>query len=254
MSRKVRKIITRTGAGILFCGVAMGCAYYLTPNSKKTVHLGDKSQLKSEVEESALPPHFMRFVSRLNEDTGIMDETIHEENTYYGFNVNFDDFSVSFKKDENAPLNKFEVEGDIDLKIKTIKDISFNLDVNVDYNGKDVPLEVGFVNKTAYFGLYDLRLKVGSTTIDELFGNEEEGIDSILSQIFIASKDEGGIGFDVESYIDDFINDLIDNKLAGMISNMDMSSLTSSLNLSPLEDGQQGLGLSVTEEQLENCD
>ena len=252
MSRKVRKIITRTGAGILFCGVAMGCAYYLTPNSKKTVHLGDKSQLKSEVEESALPPHFMRFVSRLNEDTGIMDETIHEENTYYGFNVNFDDFSVSFKKDENAPLNKFEVEGDIDLKIKTIKDISFNLDINVDYNGKDIPLELGYVNKTAYFGLYDLRMKVGSTTIDELFGNEEEGTQSLLSQIFVASKDEGGINFDVESYIDDIVNDIIDNKLGSMVSSMDLSSLTESFNLHALADGEQGIGLDVKENEITN--
>ena len=250
--KKFGKLLAKIGTGVAFFAVSLGAAYFMTPNSKRKVELSTKENFLTQASESGLSENFMRFVSRLNDDTGLMDESISENQTYWGFNIGFDDFEVSFKKDDNSALNTIGIDGDIDLKIKTIKDISFNLDVNVDYNGKDVPLEVGFVNKTAYFGLYDLRLKVGSTTIDELFGNEEEGIDSILSQIFIASKDEGGIGFDVESYIDDFINDLIDNKLAGMISNMDMSALSSSLNLSPLEDGQHGLGLSVTEEQLEN--
>ena len=252
MSRKVRKIITRTGAAILFFGLSAGCTYFLTPNAKKTINVGQKKKTHHETTTTELAPdHFMRFVSRLNEDTGIMDDSINEENTYYGFNINFDDFSVSFKQDETSKENLFKVDGDIDLKLKTIKDIAFNLDVNVDYNGKDLPIEVGFVNSTAYFGLKDLRMKVGSTTIDELFGNEEEGIDSLISQIFIASKDEGGINFDVESYIDDLVNDLIDNKLGGMISNMNLSELTESLAFKPLEDGEEGVGLEVEEHEID---
>ena len=248
--KKVWKTLAKIGTGVAFFSVSLGAAYFMTPNAKRKIEISTKSDFISQAEESGLSENFMRFVSRLNDDTGIMDDSINENQTYWGFNIGFDDFEVSFKKDDSSALNTIGIDGDIDLKIKTIKDISFNLDVEVDYNGKDVPLELGFVNKTAYFGLYDLRLKVGSTTIDELFGNEEEGIDSLLSQIFIASKDEGGINFDIESYIDDVINDLIDNKLGGMIANMDMSELTSSLNLSPLEDGQQGLGLSVTEEEI----
>ena len=248
--RKVGKLIAKIGTGVLCFGISLGAAFFLTPNARKTISMKND---KTETQEAAsgLPDHFMRFVTRLNEDTGIMDDSINEQQTYYGFNINFDDFEVSFKKDDNSAVNKIGVAGDIDLKLKTIKDIAFNLDVDVNYNGREVPLELGFVNKTAYFGLYDLRMKVGSTTIDELFGNEELGVESLLSQIFIASKDEGGINFDVESYIDDIVNDLIDNKLGGMIANMDLSELTSSLNLRPLEDGEEGFGVNVTEDEIQ---
>ena len=248
--RKVGKLIAKIGTGVLCFGISLGAAFFLTPNARRTISMKND---KAETQEagSGLPDHFMRFVTRLNEDTGIMDDSINEQQTYYGFNINFDDFEVSFKTDETSAVNKIGVAGDIDLKLKTIKDIAFNLDVDVNYNGREVPLELGFVNKTAYFGLYDLRMKVGSTTIDELFGNEELGVESLLSQIFIASKDEGGINFDVESYIDDIVNDLIDNKLGGMIANMDLSELTSSLNLRPLEDGEEGFGVNVTEDEIQ---
>ena len=251
MSR-IRKTITRAGTAILCLGISAGCAYFLTPNAKKSLDVAEKTRTNHEVTTNEIAPdHFMRFVSRLNEDTGLMDNSIQQEKTYYGFNINFDDFSVAFKKDENSKENRFGIEGDIDLKLKTLKDIAFNLDINVDYNGKELPLEVGLVNKTAYFGLYDLRMKVGSTTIDELFGNEETGVESLLSQIFIASKDEGGINFDVESYIDDLIDDLIDNKLGGMIANMDMSNLTEAFNFHELAEGEEGVGLVVNENEIE---
>ena len=246
--RKVGKTLAKIGTAIAFFGISLGAAYFMTPNSRRSINLASKKE-DSET-SSALPDHFMRFVTRLNEDTGIMEDTVDEENTYYGFNINFDEFSVAFKTDENSATNNIGIDGDIDLTLRTIKNIAFNLDVDVDYNGRKVPLELGFVNKTAYFGLYDLRMKVGSTTIDELFGNEELGVESLLKQVFIASKAEGGINFDVESYIDDLVNDLIDNKLGGMIAKMDLSELTSSLNLSPLENGQKGVGLSVTENQI----
>ena len=251
MSR-VRKTITRVGTAILCLGISAGCAYFLTPNTKKSLAFNEKQKTFHENSRAQVAPdHFMRFVNRLNEDTGIMDDSINEENNYYGFNINFDNFEVAFKKDENSAENKIGIAGDIDLKIKTIKDIAFNLDIDVDYNGRDLPLELGFVNKTAYFGLKDLRMKVGSTTIDELFGNEEEGIDSLIGQIFMASKEEGGINFDVESYIDDIINDLIDNKLGGMIANMDMSNLSEAFAFHELAEGEKGLGLVVNENEIE---
>ncbi len=250
--KKVRKTIARVGTAVLFFGISAGCAYFLTPNAKKTITASQKAKTHHEVAETeVLPDHFMRFVTRLNEDTGIMDDSINEQNTYYGFNINFDDFEFTFKKDDTSATNKIGIEGDIDLKLKTIKDIAFNLDIDVDYNGRNLPVELGFINKTAYFGLKDLRMKVGSTTIDELFGNEEEGIDSLISQIFVASKDEGGINFDVETYIDDIVNDLIDNKLGGMISSMDMSNLTEAFAFHALEDGEEGLGLVVNENEIE---
>ena len=250
--KKIRKSIVRGGTAILLFGISLGCAYFFTPNAKKSIAASQNQKARHDVAQTEVAPdHFMRFVTRLNEDTGIMEDSINEENSYYGFNINFDDFEVAFRKDENSAENRIGVAGDIDLKIKTIKDITFNLDLDVDYNGKDLPLELGFVNKTAYFGLKDLRMKVGSTSIDELFGNQEEGIDSLISQIFIASKEEGGINFDVESYIDDIVNDIIDNKIGGMIANMDLSNLSEAFSFHALEDGEKGLGLEVNEQEID---
>ena len=247
--RKILSIVRKVGVGTLCFAGSLAGAYFLTPVARKTISFAPKSQAFEASDD--IPENFMRFVTRLNEDTGLMDESVDENNTYYGFKVNFDEFSVAFRKDENSALNTIGLEGQVDLKIQTIKNISFNLDVEADYNGKKVPLEVGYINKTGYFGLYDLRMKVGSTTIDELFGNEEEGIDSFLYQVFMASKEEGGIGFDVESYINDLINGFISDTVGGLLSSIDMSSLSTSLSLKPLEEGEEGIGVTVNEETIE---
>ena len=252
MSRNVKKLIFKTTAGVLFFATSCAAGYMLTPMRKKNINLGTKV-VNEAFEESDVPENFMRFVSRLNEDTGILEETIDEENTYYGFNIAFDNFNVSFKKDEFSAVNNLGIDGNVDLTIRTIKDISFNLDVNVNYNSKEIPVEVGYVDKTAYFGIKDLRVKCGSTTFDELFGQEENGVDGLIYRLFIASKQEGGIGFDFERWIDEVVYDLIENKLLGSLFNsLDLSSLTSDLALKELEEGENGFGIKVTEKEVAN--
>ncbi len=248
--KKIKKLALRIGMGLLTFATSLAVAYFLTPNAVKRNAFNNSDP--QTVEENGLPSHFVEFVNRLSEDTGIGEESFDEEETYYGFAIGLDNFSISFKKDEQYAINNIGLVGDIDVTIKTIKDISFNLDVTANYNDKKVPLELGYVDKTAYFGLYDLRMKVGSTTIDELFGNSEKGVDSLLKQIFIASKENGGINFDIEAFIDDTINELIDGKLGGLIANADFSNLTSSLNLGGLEEGEQGIGLKVSEQNITN--
>ena len=72
--KKVRKTIARIGTAVLFFGISAGCAYFLTPNAKKAITASQKTKTHHEVTETeVLPDHFMRFVTRLNEDTGIMD-------------------------------------------------------------------------------------------------------------------------------------------------------------------------------------
>ena len=93
---------------------------------KRNINLGTKIQDDVVVEEDGTE-NFMQFVSRLNQDTGILDEGVDNERTYYGFNVDFDGFNVSFKKDENSAVNNIAVDGNLDLMIKTIKNITFNL-------------------------------------------------------------------------------------------------------------------------------
>lgn len=248
MSRNIKKLVFRTTAGILFFATSCAAGYMLTPMRKRNIKLGDNLP-EDTVIDSDVPENFMRFVSRLNEDTGILDDRVKAENTYYGFNFQFDDFSVSFKKDEYSVENVIGIDGNLDLMLKTIKNITFNLDVDVEYNGKNLPLEVGYIDKTAYFGLKDLRLKVGSTSIDELIGNEEKGIDSLLYQLFMASKEDGGINFDLEAWLDDKVGGLIRSKLNDLISGFDLSEM-SSLALKPLGEGEQGFGIKVDEKAI----
>ena len=251
MSRNVKKLIFKTTAGVLFFATSCAAGYMLTPMRKRNINLGTKIQDDVVVEEDGTE-NFMQFVSRLNQDTGILDEGVDNERTYYGFNVDFDGFNVSFKKDENSAVNNIAVDGNLDLMIKTIKNITFNLDVNVNYNNKQIPLEVGYVDHTAYLGLKDLRVKVGSTTIDELFGDPDAGIDGFIYQVFMATKDEGGIGFDVESWIDDMVETLVTDNIAGLVDGLDLSSLSSNLALKELEEGENGFGIKVTETELSN--
>ena len=249
MSRNIKKLVFRTTAGILFFATSCAAGYMLTPMRKRNIKLGDNLP-EDVIENSDVPENFMRFVSRLNEDTGILDDHVKSENTYYGFNFEFDDFSVSFKKDEYSAENVIGIDGNLDLMLRTIKNISFNLDVDVDYNGKNIPLEIGYVDKTAYFGLKDLRVKVGSTSIDELIGNEEEGIDSLLYQLFMASKEEGGINFDLERWINETVDEAIEGLLSSALSSFNLGDM-SSLAIKPLDEGEQGFGIKVDEKNIE---
>ena len=236
--KNLLKIIT----GATAFSAALACGYFFTPNkvrqletSKKT-HGRTSEGVVSEGEDS----HFMRFVTRLSQETGVSE---NETKEYYGFNAEFEDFSVSFKKDETAPVNYITIDGGIDFLMKGLKNINFNLYADVDYNGYQMPIDVGYVNKTAYFGFNDLRIKVGSTTIDELIGNEEEGIESLLYKYFVATHEEGGINFNVEKFYVETYNNLIN----GMIDSLDFSNLTSSFKMGEIADDEAGIGLVVTE-------
>ena len=74
--RKVGKLIAKISTGVLCFGISLGAAFFLTPNARKTISMKND---KTETQEAAsgLPDHFMRFVTRLNEDTGIMDDSIN---------------------------------------------------------------------------------------------------------------------------------------------------------------------------------
>ena len=236
------KLITKivTGATAFVCALAGG--YFLTPNKVKQLAGPEKKSgrtspgIVAEGEDS----NFMRFVTRLTKDTGISE---NKDNEYYGFNAEFEDFSVSFKKDETAPLNYITIDGGMDFLMKGLKNLNFNLYADINYNGHEVPVDIGYVNKTAYLEFNDLRLKLGSTTMDELLGNEEKGIESVLYKYFVAPKSEGGIGFN----LDKLYMDTYDAMKAALLGSIDLSTMASDFKLGPIEDDQEGIGLVVTE-------
>ena len=243
---KIGKLITQIATGATAFAGALACAYFLTPNKVKQLDQTQRSGRKtagtaSEVIDEG-DSNFMKFVSRLTKDVGMSENS---EKEYYGFNMEFEDFALSLRKDNNSALNNISIDGGLDFMMKGLHDINFNLYTDIDYNGYVVPVDIGYVNKTAYLGLNDLRLKVGSATIDELLGNEEKGIESILYSYFIARKEDGGINFNLEQFYIDAYTALTD-KLLGSIN---VGSLTSSFKMGEIGDNEVGVGLTVDEKE-----
>lgn len=243
-SQIFRRILVGSIVGLL----ALAGAYFLTPNKKIKVSYN----LPNQSGETLRTTHFQKFIDTFSHDTGLtelsdeeMEELIENDDVrhYYGLQASFDDFSLEFKKDNESTLNTIKLDGGVDFMMKGLHDINFNLDIDVDYNNRYLPLEIGYVNETVYFGLKDLRLKVGSTTIDELKGDKEQGVQGLLYQLFIASEEDGGLDLDLGKIIDETYSSLIDN----LLGNVDLSDLTSSLHFSALADDETGLGLDVQE-------
>ena len=242
---KKGKVITKVITAFTAFAGALAGGYFLTPNRVKQLSVTPKGKTNrpSTVVEGE-DSHFMRFVARLTEETGI-SETDNKD--FYGFNLAFENFSLSFKKDASAPVNEIALEGGMDFMMRGLKNINFNLYADIDYNGYTMPVDIGYVNKTAYFGFNDLRIKLGSTTIDELMGVEEDGHDSILYQYFVAKKEDGGINFNIEKFYAETFNTLFN----GLLGSVDFSSLTSSFKMGEIADDEAGIGLQVQELETE---
>ena len=237
MNKKVAKRVIGLGVGAITFFLSLGCAYVLTPNRVKK---GNFTTIeKDEYEES----NFMKFINRFALDTGISESDENErERTYYGMHAEFDNFALSFDN------NNIAFDGDLDFLMRGLKDINFNFELDVDWNNRELPLQVGYIDHTFYLGLKDLRMKVGSVTMDEILGNPEEEEYGLLYQLFMASSEEGGINFDIESWIDDKFNELLE----GLLGNFDISNVASSFSLGGLEDEETGIGVSVDERETNN--
>ena len=237
MKSKIAKRIFGIGAGALTFFLAVGCAYYLTPN--RVVKGSFQTIEKDEFEES----HFMKFINTFAKDTGISESDENErERTYYGMHAEFENFALSFEQ------NNIAFDGDLDFLMRGLSDINFNLDLDVNWNNRELPLQVGYIDHTFYLGLKDLRMKVGSTTIDELVGNPQEEEYGLLYQLFMATAEEGGINFDIETWANDKFSELLES----VLGNFDISNVASQFSLGGLEEGQNGIGVKVDERETDD--
>ena len=234
MNKKVGKKIIGIGVGTLTFFLSLGCAYFLTPNRVKKGNF--ISIEKDEYEES----HFMKFINTFAKDTGISESEENErEREYYGMHAEFENFALNFDN------NTIAFDGDLDFLMRGMKDINFNLDLDVDWNTRNLPLQVDYINHTFYLGLKDLRMKVSSVTMDEVIGDPENNEYGLLYNLFVASEEEGGINFDIESWLDEKFNDV----LTGLLGNFDLSNIAASFSLGGLEEGETGVGVKVDERE-----
>lgn len=228
MKEKFSKKLLKIGTGVLvFAGTLVG-TYSLVPNKSRIIDLTPKQDNGGDDDGGLLPTHFQQFVNKLTTDVGVGDE---EPEVYNGLLAEFDNFALSFTTENSTFVNNIEIDGNIEFLMRGLKDINFNIALDVDYNGKNVPLEIGYNNSTVFFGLKDLRLKCSSTTYDEILDT--------IAQCFIASEEEGGLNLDVGRFLDDKIDGLID------FDNLDLGALMSSMG------GETAPSFSIEESQNE---
>ena len=241
--KKILKTSGKISAGLLVFAGSLATAYLLTPNKvKKAGIVDDPGETSTD--------HFNNFIQTFMNDTGI-SETTDDNRTreYYGMNASFENFGLSFKLDGKTETNEINIDGNLDFLMKGLHDINFNLNTEIDYNGRNLSLEVGLVNSTAYLGIQDIRMKMGSATLDDLFGDEEDFTTGSLYQYFLAATSEGGINLDIERLINENYNKLVDSLFGGL----DLSSLTSStsFNMTKLEEDEEGIGFDISESQID---
>ena len=98
---KIGKLITQITTGATAFAGALACAYFLTPSKVKqidqTQRAGRKTAGSASTEIQNEESNFMRFVTRLTKDVGMSEDKTEKE--YYGFNMEFEDFELSFRKD-----------------------------------------------------------------------------------------------------------------------------------------------------------
>ena len=231
--KKVGKVLARSGAGFLaFAGTLVG-GYMLTPNKVRTINLSMRED-DGNTGGGMFPSHFQELVNKLTEEVGLAESTeeqVEKEKTF--FKATLDNFNIKYQLENSSFENNINLDGEIDFMMHGLTDINFNLDADVEYNGKDLSLELGYFDKVVYFGLKDLRLKCSQVSIDHLK-------DTIIEFFYASDK----LNLDVDKMIDT-ANDFITDKLDGLL---DINALISKFT-SGSSDPETGTSFNVVEEQ-----
>lgn len=253
MKEKTKKYWSRTAkvavTSVTFLGTLVG-AYFLVPNRTRTV--------KIDVKEEGTTA-FEQFVAQLTRDVGMGD---NEEQVVANYlHAEFDNFQVSYQMSDEATSNLVKVDGALDFRMSdlSLEGIEFNLNANIDYNNRQLPLVVGHFGDTVYFQIKDLKLKYSHNA--EFGLKDEELINLVLNdpdfdltgatvedlydqpitmytQYFLYFKEYAGINFDsMFEGVGSTVATKIEALAAGLLDGMSLDGLS---------------GLSTTEVQNPN--
>lgn len=202
---------------VCFAGALVGM-YSLTPNRVRKLNT-------KFGEETITISHFEQFIQKVvaYPDTGL--DGLHAE---------FEDFEITFKTDENSTsINDIKLDASVDFIMRNLNDIELSLIADVDYNGRKLPLVVGYMDSTLYFGLKDLRVKSSQTGTDEIVESVE--------QYILASVENGGLGINPVKKLEQVANEFFDH--------LDIGEL-----IGKFTSGDTSFGFTSEEVQLENTD
>ena len=206
--KKIRRNILRVGTGfIAFAGTLVG-GYVLTPNKVRTI----KFDLNTDDDHVNNDTYFNRFLSHVKNAADV-----DSEETISGMTASFEGFELTWGEQDGLVKNDIKLDGDIQFKMNNLNDLSFTIDLDLDYNGKDLDLAVGFVDRNIYFALKDLKLK--STVNEDPNLNYTQQILETLHNLYFNPEYEGGLGISMD----------LDGLLNGLLGSLDLSSLMSGM-------------------------
>ena len=223
--QRIKKILLRGTTGVLALATGLVVAYLITPSKKRTITAPTASLPTLINETDYEETHFDKFVNKVTRE--VSGDGIS------GLEASFEDFVISYKKDEKATsVNTIKIDGDLQFKMTSLEDINFVAGLEIDYNGKKMPLLAGFVGKTLYLGVKDIRIKASQTSID--------GLLETLEQYYVAAD---GLDLDVMK---------IDAKIGNPLADLDLTELLNKFTKKPTEEDPTGVDLKTDTYELPN--
>ena len=152
MNQKLKKFLKRTAiitTGVVAFGGTLVGGYLLAPNRTKYINIAVKEREKTP---------FEKFVERVTRDVGLSES----EGTAANYlSATFDNFNVEYTVEGSSKVNRISVDGGVDFRMSAISlsGIEFNVEADIDYNGRQLPITLGHFKNDIYFGLKDLKIK-----------------------------------------------------------------------------------------------
>ena len=225
MNKKtVKKVLLRGGLTTISFSLALVGAYLLTPSKTRVVNLGGNSNfIRPNTDDDET--YFNKFVNRLkNASDADSEETIP------GLKASFEGFELTWgglQENSSALKNDIKIGGDIYFSMDCIDNIKFTADLDVNYNGKNIDLALGYVESDFYLAVKDFKIK--NTSVDR-----ETLVDTIRELFFDPENEEGlGIYVNPGDLFNGFLgSDTVTNLLNSMGSKDEESEFTNKINFS----------------------
>ena len=216
MNKKLKKLLKRTAicttGFVAFAGAVVG-GYVVTPNRSRIIDVTVQEREKTL---------FERFVAKLTKDVGMSEPEEGEEEVESYLSAKFtgltsgEKFNITYKKDEESTfVNTITIDrGEIDFRMSALdmKAIEFNVDLDVDYNGRELPLTIGHFGDEMYFRLKDMKMKMTDFKLENLSSKY------LLAFASYAGLNSEKLFADLGTLINDKLGSLFDDLLNGNIS------------------------------------
>ena len=207
---KIKRNIIRGALITVSFSAALVSAYFITPSKTKIINLGGGNFINPALDDGI--SYFDTFINRFK---AAADADSEEE--IPGLKASFEGFELTWgglNSESSTPKNDIKLAGDIFFSMDCLENMKFTADLDVDYNGKNIDLGIGYVDSDFYLAVKDFKIK--NT------GVNRETLVSTIHSLFFDSTNEEGLGITVE--LGDIINGFIGSEtFNNLLSNLGSS-------------------------------